>query len=62
MKNDEKSQEKLASFLERSEMDFETKDNIIKALQYSNNNFEKKINNLILSESNLKQENMRLIK
>ena len=62
MKKDEKSKDKLASFLERREMDFETKDNIIKALQYSNNTLEKKINNLIVSESNLKQENMRLIK
>lgn len=62
MKKDEQSSEKLASFLERREMDFETKDNIIKALQYSNNSLEKKISNLILSESNLKQENMRLIK
>ena len=62
MKKDEQSAEKLASFLERREMDFETKDNIIKALQYSNNTLEKKISNLILSESNLKQENMRLIK
>ena len=62
MKKDEQSQEKLSSFLQRREMDFETKDNIIKTLQNSNNTLEKKISNLILSESNLKQENIRLVK
>lgn len=62
MKKDEKSEEKLSSFMQRREMDFETKENIIKALQCSNNTLEKKISNLILSESNLKQENMRLVK
>ena len=62
MKKDEKSEEKLSSFMEKREMDFETKENIIKALQYSNNTLEKKISNSILTESSLKQENMRLVK
>ena len=62
MKKDEQSQDKMASFMGKRIMDFETKEHIIKALQYSNNTLEKKISNLILSENNLKQENMRLIK
>ena len=62
MKKDSKSQDKIISFMERREMDFETKEHIIKALEYSNNTLEKKITNLILSENTLKQENLRLIK
>ena len=62
MKKDEQSKEKMASFMEKRKVDFEMKEHIIKALKYSNNTLEKKISNLILSESNLKQENLRLIK
>ena len=61
MKKDEKSQDKMTSFMEKREMDFENKEHIIQSLKYSNNTLEKKINNLILSENNLKKENMRLI-
>lgn len=61
LKKDEQSEKKMASFIEKREMDFETKKNIINALRFSNNTLEKKINNLILSENNLKQENLRLI-
>ena len=62
MKKDEQSEDKMASFMEKRKVDFEMKEHIIKALKYSNNTLEKKISNLILSESNLKQENLRLIK
>jgi len=62
MKKDEKSDDKMAYFMEKRKVDFEMKEHIIKALKYSNNTMEKKISNLILSESNLKQENLRLIK
>ena len=62
MKKDEKSDDKMASFMEKRKVDFVMKEHIIKALKYSNNTLEKKISNLILSESNLKQEILRLIK
>ena len=61
LKRDEQSEQKIATFMEKREMDFETKKNIIDALRDSNNTLEKKINNLIVSENNLKQENLRLI-
>ena len=61
LRKDEKSEQKMASFMLKREMDFETKKNIINALRFSNDNLEKKINNLIVSENNLKQENLRLI-
>ena len=62
MKKDEKSDDKMAYFMEKRKVDFVMKEHIIKALKYSNNTLEKKISNLILSESNLKQEILRLIK
>ena len=61
LKKDEQSEQKMASFIQKREMDFETKKNIINALRFSNDTLEKKINNLIVSENNLKQENLRLI-
>ena len=61
LKRDEQSEQKIATFMEKREMDFETKKNIIDALRDSNNTLERKINNLIVSENNLKQENLRLI-
>ena len=61
LKKDEKSEQKMSSFILKREMDYETKKNIINALRFSNDNLEKKINNLIVSENNLKQENLRLI-
>ena len=61
LKKDEQSEQKMASFIQKREMDYETKKNIINALRFSNDNLEKKINNLIVSENNLKQENLRLI-
>ena len=62
MKKDEQSQDKIKSFMGKRIIDFETKEQIIKALQISNNSLEKKLTNLMLSENNLKLENMRLIK
>ena len=61
LKKDEQSEQKMASFIQKREMDYETKKNIINALRFSNDTLEKKINNLIMSENNLKQENLRLI-
>ena len=61
LKKDEQSEQKMASFIQKREMDYETKKNIINALRFSNDTLEKKINNLIVSENNLKQENLRLI-
>ena len=42
LKKDEQSEKKMASFIEKREMDFETKKNIINALRFSNNTLEKK--------------------
>lgn len=46
----------------KRKVDFEMKEHIIKALKYSNNTLEKKISNLILSESNLKQRKLKVDK
>ena len=46
---------------QKKKMEFESKKDIINDLRFSNDDLEKKINNLIVSENNLKQENLRLI-
>ena len=62
LKKDQESTNKLEYFIQKREMDFENKMNIINALRYSKDDLEKKVNNLMVSENNLKKENMRLIK
>ena len=57
----EAQKEKKSPTIQKKEIDYDTKKDIINALRFSNDNLEKKINNLIASENNLKQENLRLI-
>ena len=42
LKKDEQSEQKMASFIQKREMDFEIKKNIINALRFSNDTLEKK--------------------
>ena len=60
LKNDEESAKKMEYFLQKREMDFENKKNMINALRNSKDSLEKKVNSLMISENNLKQENLRL--
>ena len=55
----EAQKEKKSPTIQKKEIDYDTKKDIINALRFSNDNLEKKINNLIASENTLKQENLR---
>ena len=61
LKKDPESSKKMEYFIQKREMDFENKINMINALRYSKDDLEKKVNNLMASENNLKKENLRLI-
>ena len=61
LKKDQESTEKMEHFIQKREMDFENKLNMINALRYSKDDLEKKVNILMVSENNLKKENLRLI-
>ena len=61
LKKDQESTKKMEYFIQKREMDFENKINMINALRYSKDDLEKKVNNLMVSENNLKKENLRLI-
>ena len=61
LKKDQESAKKMEYFIQKREMDFENKVNIINALRYSKDDLEKKVNSLIVSENNLKKENQRLL-
>jgi hypothetical protein len=61
LKKDQESSKKMEYFIQKREMDFENKINMINALRYSKDDLEKKVNSLMVSENNLKKENMRLI-
>ena len=61
LRKDQESAKKMEYFIQKREMDFENKVNIINALRYSKDDLEKKVNSLIVSENNLKKENQRLL-
>ena len=61
LKKDQESAKKMEYFIQKREMDFENKINMINALRYSKDDLEKKVNSLMASENNLKKENLRLI-
>ena len=61
LKKDQESAKKMEYFIQKREMDFENKMNMISALRYSKDDLEKKVNSLTVSENNLKKENLRLI-
>ena len=61
LKKDQESSKKMECFIQKREMDFENKINMINALRYSKDDLEKKVNSLMVSENNLKKENLRLI-
>ena len=60
-RKDQESAKKMEYFIQKREMDFENKVNIINALRYSKDDLEKKVNSLMVSENNLKKENQRLL-
>ena len=61
LRKDQESAKKMEYFIQKREMDFENKVNIINALRYSKDDLEKKVNSLMVSENNLKKENQRLL-
>ena len=61
LKKDPESSKKMEYFIQKREIDFENKINMINSLRYSKDDLEKKVNSLMASENNLKKENMRLI-
>ena len=61
LKKDQESAKKMEYFIQKREMDFDNKINMINALRYSKDDLEKKVNSLMASENNLKKENLRLI-
>ena len=61
LKKDQESAKKMEYFIQKREMDFENKINMINALRFSKDDLEKKVNSLMASENNLKKETLRLI-
>ena len=61
LKKDQESVKKMEYFIQKRQMDFENKIDLINALRYSKDDLEKKLNSLMVSENNLKKENLRLI-
>ena len=61
LRKDQESAKRMEYFIQKREMDFENKVNIINALRYSKDDLEKKVNSLMVSENNLKKENQRLL-
>ena len=61
VKDADNMKKKMAIFI-RKQNDFETKEQIIRALKFSLNSLEKKLSNVLLSENNLRQEIQKLKK
>ena len=61
VKDADNMKKKMAIFI-RKQNDFETKEQIIRALKFSVNSLEQKLSNVLISENNLRQEIQRLKK